>query len=85
MIVPILAYPSIMYFQSSSSFKLTRSLHVHERLCSKIDIYVYVIYRLPNKDQISIIYIYTSLLKSYNLLKNAVNDICIRCVRGTRR
>ena len=83
MIVPILAYPSIKYFQSSSSFKLTRSLHVHERLCSKIDIYV--IYRLPNKDQISIIYIYTSLLKSYNLLKNAVNDICIRCVRGTRR
>ena len=83
MIVPILAYPSIMYFQSSSSFKLTRSLHVHECLCSKIDIYI--IYRLPNKDQISIIYIYTSLLKSYNLLKNAVNDICIRCVRGTRR
>ena len=63
MIVPILAYPSIMYFQSSSSFKLTRSLHVHERLCSKIDIYV--IYRLPNEDQISIFTLLNSKVTTY--------------------
>ena len=68
MIVPILAYPSIKYFQSSSSFKLTRSLHVHERLCSKIDIYV--IYRLPNKDQISIFTLLYSKVTTY------LNAIC---------